>query len=80
MSAQKRGGSGFVPRPGDLVTDTARGQVGIARAWDGRRVTLKDPAGQDLWTTTEFRKPTAWETLRARLAEENHDSSRRWPR
>ncbi|MDT3398633.1 hypothetical protein RKE29_18615 [Streptomyces sp. B1866] len=76
MSGGRGRGPGFVPAPGELVTDTEHDRVGVARAWDGRTLTLKAPAGGELWETEEFRRPTPSEALRARVAEENRDS--RW--
>ncbi|MDT3395611.1 hypothetical protein RKE29_02915 [Streptomyces sp. B1866] len=68
----------FVPDPGELVTDTQHDRVGYASAWDNRTLTLtlKAPTGDELWDTTEFRRPTVGEVLSARVARENRD--RRW--
>lgn len=58
----------WIPAPGDLVADTARGTVGTAVAWDGHRleVTLKPFGAGELWRTSEYRKGTDGDRARAR--------------
>ncbi|GGP51600.1 hypothetical protein GCM10010278_30540 [Streptomyces melanogenes] len=47
----------WIPAPGVLVKDTARGRLGRAVTWDGEThvVTLVPPDGGDPWETDAFR-------------------------
>ncbi|GGP96009.1 hypothetical protein [Streptomyces melanogenes] len=62
-------GPSWIPAPGTLVKDTARGQLGETVAWDAdtRTVTLAPLTGGQTWQTAVFRPPNELDQLRARI-------------